>query len=250
MAPSAPAVRSHCSACTRTHGARLSGAPHQHARCAQSGGWTPRASLLPRTFVQNTGFNVDLLRTRQRAGHPGRLDRPAVPRDRHEHGWRPRLPTSSGEHGLRPDAGDDPFVLVVEGSVQDHPRWRLGRRRHASVVLGRHARLPTAQRSPGPLVRRRGREAGESCGLRGVIAIGQCATFGGYPSAVSPLFKDFLGEGQGDNKGRQTGSMGTYEFLNSRTGSQGGSQQGRQRTRLPDQPVVVRADGRGASWST
>lgn len=112
--------------------------------------------------------------------------------------------------------GNDPFVLVVEGAVQDK---NLG---GAWEDYGHHPWCAVGMPNDGTddlsfddVVEKLARRA--DCAA--VISIGQCATFGGYPAAVSPAFKNYLGVGQGDNKGRQTGAMGVHEFLDSRTDS-------------------------------
>jgi hydrogenase small subunit len=92
-----------------------------------------------------------------------------------------------------------PFVMVVEGAIQPHAGggyWNktggaawcsigesedgTGEHRFDEVVADLAARPACVA----------------------IVAIGQCATFGGYPACVSPV----LGAGQ-------TGAMGTYDFL-------------------------------------
>ncbi len=114
-------------------------------------------------------------------------------------------------------AGNDPFVLVVEGAVQDkklggawgddgsHPWCSVGMPNKAAETVA----PGLEDLSFDDVVEMLSTRA--DCAA--VIAIGQCATFGGIPASVSPQFKDILGVGQGDNKGRQTGVMGTHEFL-------------------------------------
>jgi len=120
--------------------------------------------------------------------------------------------------------GAEPFVLVVEGAVQD---------KHLKGAWGDDGETPWCSIGMPDGDPIGGFEdlsfddvvqmLAEQSNCLGVIAIGQCATFGGIPAAVSPDFVDFLGnpinpltgevDGTSDNKGRQTGAMGTYEFL-------------------------------------
>ncbi|HET6497544.1 MAG TPA: hypothetical protein VFH17_00615 [Coriobacteriia bacterium] len=106
--------------------------------------------------------------------------------------------------------GDDPFVLVVEGSTQADEKGG------AWGDTGTHPWCSVGMPNDGTddldfdrVVEKLASRA--DCAA--VISIGQCSSFGGFPSAVSPLFQNFLGVGQGDNKGRQTGSMSTHEYL-------------------------------------
>ena len=116
--------------------------------------------------------------------------------------------------------GDDPFVLVVEGAVQDkalggawgdegtHPWCAVGMPDDGNDDLSFDDVVQSLA---------------ERADCAAVISIGQCATFGGYPAAVSPEFVDFLGnpinpltseaDGTSDNGGRQTGAFGVYDFL-------------------------------------
>ncbi len=101
-------------------------------------------------------------------------------------------------------ASGDPFVLVVEGSTQandkggawdnagSHPWCEIGATDAGVGIYSDNAVEALAS----------------SAACAAVISIGQCASFGGYPSAVPPAFR-----GMGDNEGRQTGSMSTFEFL-------------------------------------
>lgn len=101
--------------------------------------------------------------------------------------------------------GSDPFVLVVEGATQDKD---LG---GAWDDPGHHPWCAIAMNDAGTeelsfddVVEKLANRA--DC--LGVISIGQCAAFGGFPTAVPPIWM-----GKGDNMGRQTGSFSTYDFL-------------------------------------
>ncbi|MBW6468486.1 MAG: hypothetical protein K0B85_04925 [Coriobacteriia bacterium] len=118
------------------------------------------------------------------------------------------------------DGGLDPFVLVVEGAVQDkslkgawgdegtHPWCAVGMPDDGSDDLSFDDVVKLLA---------------ERADCAAVISIGQCATFGGYPAAVSPNFVDFLGnainplngeaDGTSDSGGNQTGAKGVYDFL-------------------------------------
>ncbi len=65
------------------------------------------------------GYNVEGLRRHKHRRCRCRRDRSPVPRDRHGHGWRPRRSVAAGLHDLSLEHGQ-PFVLVVEGALQDH----------------------------------------------------------------------------------------------------------------------------------
>jgi hydrogenase small subunit len=93
----------------------------------------------------------------------------------------------------------DPFVLVVEGALQHEDNggyWdKTGAASWCSIGMdgntGDELDMPNTVQA-----------LAEQTTCAAVIAIGQCATFGGYPGCVSPV----LGESQ-------TGAQGTYDFL-------------------------------------
>jgi hydrogenase small subunit len=108
--------------------------------------------------------------------------------------------------------GQDPFVLVVEGATQDikkggawddtghHPWCSIGMPDDGSDDLSFDKVVEKLANRP-------------DCAA--VISIGQCASFGGFPAAISPAFI-----GKGDAGGNQTGAQGTFDFL-SGSGAEG-----------------------------
>lgn len=169
--------------------------------------------------LQNNGFNVD--------GSPYAVNVQDILIDWIDLQYHETVMTMGGDLGYRVlksnmdyTGGDDYFVLVVEGAVQDkslkgawgdegtHPWCAVGMPDDGSDDLSfDHVVQSLAERAD----------------CAGVISIGQCATFGGYPAAVSPNFVDFLGrainpitgevDGTSDSGGGQTGAMGVYDFL-------------------------------------
>jgi hydrogenase small subunit len=116
--------------------------------------------------------------------------------------------------------GDDPFVLVVEGAVQDKDlagAWGKASS-HPWCSVGAND-AGTDELSFDDVVQ----SLAERADCAAVITIGQCAAFGGYPAAVSPEFVNAVGapinpvtglaDGTSDNMGRQTGAFGVYDFL-------------------------------------
>lgn len=104
----------------------------------------------------------------------------------------------------------DPFVLVVEGAVQANDKtaaWAGETSGAPWCSIGMDANAHgtpvayTGQTHPGELpfdevVTLLAKQA------TGIIAIGQCACYGGYPAAVSPFYGD-----------KQTPAFGVYDFL-------------------------------------
>jgi hydrogenase small subunit len=92
------------------------------------------------------------------------------------------------------------FVLVVEGAIQ--PKELTGAWGKAGdakwCAIGMDG-ATGAEASFDDVVYQLGIQA--NC--KAIVAIGQCATFGGYPACVSPEFG-----------ASQTGAMGTYDFFN------------------------------------
>ncbi|MBE0417665.1 MAG: hypothetical protein IBX63_07860 [Coriobacteriia bacterium] len=154
--------------------------------------------------LQNNGFNVD--------GSPYAVNIQDILVDWLDLQYHETVMTAGGDlaYQVLKDNMDwlgssDPFVLVVEGATQDHSlggAWNdTGTHPWCSIGMNDAG---TDELSFDDVVESLSNRA--DC--LGVISIGQCASFGGYPSAVPPIWK-----GKGDNKGRQTGSMGTHEFL-------------------------------------
>ena len=165
--------------------------------------------------LQNNGFNVD--------GSPYAINVQDILIDWVDLQYHETVQSMGGDLAYRVLAdnmvngeGQEPFVLVVEGAVQaiekggawgdvgTTPWCSIGMPDSAGTAIGGLTDLSFDE-----VVK----DLAEQSNCLAVISIGQCATFGGIPAAVSPEFTDFLGVGQGDNKGRQTGAMGTYEFL-------------------------------------
>ena len=177
-----------------------------------------------------------------------RRHRPALPRDGHGHGRRPRVPVA--RRTSRPPT-PTPFVLVVEGALQDKANggaW--GDTAPASqAVPWCSIGMDGTTNSTGAVGEIDMPEHGRSPSQRvaycaAVIAIGQCATFGGYPGCKPPITTAVAGFDTGKS---QTDALGTYDFLLSLdVGNQTSCRprQGHQRPRLPDEPLVVRPDGR------
>jgi Ni,Fe-hydrogenase I small subunit len=101
-----------------------------------------------------------------------------------------------------------PFVLVVEGAVQ--PKTKNGYWGAAGTTPWCSIGMPEAggtELSFDDVVRQLAVKA--NCAA--VVAIGQCAAFGGYPACESPVLKnDAKGKANG---GSMTGAMGVYDFL-------------------------------------
>ena len=113
-------------------------------------------------------------------------------------------------------ASTEPFVMVVEGAVQDKARngaWNaagpvpwcsIAQSEDGTGYSGKDAEL-----SFDDVVF----DIGTQGACAAIIAIGQCATFGGYPGCVSPL-PEFKGMSQ-------TGALGTYNFFQQRSTAPG-----------------------------
>lgn len=169
--------------------------------------------------LQNNGFNVD--------GSPYAVNVQDILIDWIDLQYHETVMTMGGDLAYQSlkanmtyNGGNDPFVLVVEGAVQDKGL------KGAWGDEGHHPWCSIAMDDAGEdelsfddVVK----TLAERADCAGVIAIGQCATFGGYPAAVSPAFINAVGapinpitgeaDGSSDNKGRQTGAFGTYDFL-------------------------------------
>ena len=110
------------------------------------------------------------------------------------------------------DNNNRPFVLVVEGAVQDKDQggaWNdasgNGKPWCAIGMSADYDGLGTGfEHSFDEVV------ASLSADAAIIIPIGQCATFGGYPGALAPLES---GDAGFDTAQSQTGAKGTYDFL-------------------------------------
>lgn len=112
-------------------------------------------------------------------------------------------------------AVSDPFVLVVEGAVQDIENQGYWNDSTSTTpwcsIAATWNGSSTDELSFDEVVDKLANQA--NC--KAVIAVGQCATFGGYPAAVSPV----LGESQ-------TGAQGVYDFLTDHANATEGNPQG------------------------
>lgn len=108
-----------------------------------------------------------------------------------------------------PNPGDAPFVLVVEGALQDHlggGAW--GDTSDTSVPwcsIGMSADGTIEHDMAETVV-----DLATKSTCVAVIPIGQCATFGGYPGCKPPITAATAGF---DPSQAQTGAMGTYDYL-------------------------------------
>ena len=101
-----------------------------------------------------------------------------------------------------------PFVLVVEGALQDKSGGGAWGDTGTSVSwcsIGMNDD-GTAEHDMADVVA----ALAEKANCAAVIAIGQCATYGGYPGCKSPIIGCRCRLQRGC---RQTGAMGTYDFL-------------------------------------
>lgn len=114
----------------------------------------------------------------------------------------------------RPDAGATPFVLVVEGSVQ------------AFAGGGYWSKPGSATTAPWCSIAKNGSAdaltnatnelsfddvvgtLAQKAACVAVVAIGQCASFGGYPACIGPDLPAKVGVSK-----NQTGAKGVYDFL-------------------------------------
>jgi Ni,Fe-hydrogenase I small subunit len=108
-----------------------------------------------------------------------------------------------------PNIGDQPFVLVVEGALQDHlggGAW--GDTSDTNVPwcsIGMSADGTIEHDMAETVVDLASKD---TCIV--VIPIGQCATYGGYPGCKPPISTDVAGF---DTSMSQTGAMGTFDYL-------------------------------------
>jgi Ni,Fe-hydrogenase I small subunit len=114
--------------------------------------------------------------------------------------------------------GTTPFVLVVEGAVQN---WRSGGFWKKTDTGGSPTKTPWCSIG-------RGDTSGEAdfstvvetlatnAACAQVIAIGQCACYGGYPACKGPGLAA-MGSTNYDQSVGQTGAMGVFDFLTART---------------------------------
>jgi len=112
------------------------------------------------------------------------------------------------------------FVLVVEGAIQPKDEtgaWNEGNITKPWCSIGitdkDNAVYPNEELSFEDVVH----DLAVQAGCVGVVAIGQCATFGGYPGCKSPTDPAYAGF---DTSLSQTGAMGCFEFLTG-TGAEG-----------------------------
>ncbi|GAB4281377.1 MAG: hydrogenase small subunit [Coriobacteriia bacterium] len=102
------------------------------------------------------------------------------------------------------DSGN-PFVLVVEGAVQPKEAtgywdstYTTGNAPWCSIGVTESFTTSDVELSFDDVVY----DLANSANCKAIVAVGQCATFGGYPAAVSPILREGM-----------TGAMGVYEFL-------------------------------------
>ena len=120
----------------------------------------------------------------------------------------------------------DPFVLVVEGSVQDSANngyWnKTGPISWCSIGAdgtndGTHDGWGWVNDFDVVVA-----SLATQANCAAVVAIGQCASFGGYPACISPVLKvdgTDLNVQSGHTKGSMTDAKGVYDFLNQYAGS-------------------------------
>lgn len=108
-----------------------------------------------------------------------------------------------------PNPGDKPFVLVVEGALQDHAGGGAWNDTSDTSVpwcsIGIAADGSFEHDMAETVV-----DLAKKSTCIAVIPIGQCATFGGYPACKPPLSTEVAGF---DTTKSQTGAMGTYDYL-------------------------------------
>lgn len=107
-----------------------------------------------------------------------------------------------------------PFVLVVEGAVQDKANkgyWNKSGATPWCTIAADGQVGGTAELSFDDVVATLSSKA--AC--KAVVAIGQCATFGGYPACIGP---DLIPGADGSTKTTKsmTGAKGVYDFLTDR----------------------------------
>jgi hydrogenase small subunit len=118
-----------------------------------------------------------------------------------------------------------PFVLVVEGAVQDEDNtgyWNSSTSAGAGFAINGSEGVPWCSIGQDG---NSGSEHGfdtivqtlaERADCAAVIAIGQCASFGGYPACISPVMAATDTTSQA-KKGSMTGAKGVYDFLDGKT---------------------------------
>ena len=113
------------------------------------------------------------------------------------------------------------FVLVVEGALQDHAAdkgyWNQpDGAAWCSIAADGTVMADVATHAEEAVMSEVVGDLASQAGCLAVIAVGQCATYGGYPACESPALKstDFAG---GTRK--QTGAMGVYEYLDTYAGA-------------------------------
>ncbi len=106
-----------------------------------------------------------------------------------------------------------PFVLVVEGAVQPRPAGEdaVTAAPYCAIGMSDDAAHENEMADMVKLL---------SKNASAVIAIGQCASFGGYPACKSPSVTDL------DHmvEGKQTTASGVYDYLASLTGADAGNE--------------------------
>ena len=103
----------------------------------------------------------------------------------------------------------NPFVLVVEGAVQDTGNlgyWNASGSAPWCSIGANGTANATGEAEFGEVIKKL---AVRNCAA--IITIGQCASFGGYPGCISPV----LSKGLTDGKASQTGAQGVFDFLSS-----------------------------------
>jgi hydrogenase small subunit len=105
-----------------------------------------------------------------------------------------------------------PFVLVVEGAVQDKSNkgyWdKSGAASWCSIAMDGTPNATPAELSFDDVVA----DLAARADCKAVVAIGQCATYGGYPACIGP---DLVAHSGVVTKS-QTGAQGVADFLTSR----------------------------------
>lgn len=108
-----------------------------------------------------------------------------------------------------PNPGDAPFVLVVEGALQDHLGGGAWNDTSDTSVpwcsIGMSADGTIEHDMAETVV-----DLATKATCLAIIPIGQCATFGGYPACKPPISADVAGF---DTSMSQTGAKGTYDYL-------------------------------------
>lgn len=108
------------------------------------------------------------------------------------------------------DGVSAPYVLVVEGAIQPQTEggyWgATGAAPWCSIGMNG---TTFAELSFDDVVA----DLAMSASCAAVVAIGQCATFGGYPGCVSPV----MSTDASGNVTSMTGALGTYDFLSTHT---------------------------------